>query len=326
MADGGPHAPQGSVSELGEFELIAAVIARMPATVDVLLGPGDDAAVVAAADGQVVATTDALVEGVHFKRAWSSGVDVGHKAAAANLADVAAMGARPTALLVALALPADLPAPWALGLADGLAGEAAAAGAGVAGGDVVRADVLVVAVTALGSLDGRPPVRRGGARPGDVLAVCGVLGFSAGGLAVLSRGFTAPRALVAAHRRPTPPYAAGPQAAAAGATAMIDVSDGLLADLAHVATASGVAVDVDTATLEVDEVLASAASALGLDAREWQLTGGEDHALVATFPPGTALPPGWRRLGSVAEGSGVSVDGVSYAGPGGYRHFGGPTR
>ena len=148
------------------------------------------------------------------------------------------------------------------------------------------------------------PVLRSGARPGDVLALAGRLGWSACGLAVLRRGFTSPIVVVAAHRRPTPPYAAGPAAALAGATAMCDVSDGLLADAAHLATASGVDVDIDRtalvrATLEPDGPLQQVASALGGDPLAWVLTGGEDHALLATFPADAALPDGWTMIGEV---------------------------
>jgi len=313
----------GTVGELGEFGLIDAVTARLPGGADVLLGPGDDAAVVTAADGRVVATTDLLVEGVHFRRDWSEAADVGHKAAAQNLADIAAMGARPTALLVGLAAPADLPTAWALGLADGLAAEASRAGAAVVGGDVVASDRLVVSVTALGSLDGRAPVTRSGARDGDLVAVRGRLGWSAGGLAVLTRGFRSPRALVEAHRRPMPDYAAGPIAAAHGATAMVDTSDGLLADLRHVADASGVRIELDLAALEIASTLRDAAAALGKDPIEWVLTGGEDHALAATFPAGTGAPAGWVVLGRVVPGSGVVVAGIdgAYEGPGGWRHY-----
>src|SRR4051794_11418932 len=146
--------------DVGEFGLIARVIDRLTSTPAVLLGPGDDAAVVAAPDGRVVATTDGMVEGVHFRREWSGAYDVGRKAAAANLAGVAAMGARGPALLVGPAAPADLPLDWSLELADGLRDEAALVGAAVVGGDVVRSATIVVSVTALGDLDGRAPVTR----------------------------------------------------------------------------------------------------------------------------------------------------------------------
>ncbi|MGN6331084.1 MAG: thiamine-phosphate kinase [Motilibacteraceae bacterium] len=314
----------GSVAALGEFGLIAQVVARLPQGPAVLLGPGDDAAVVAAPDGRVVVTTDVLVEGVHFRRDWSSAHDVGRKAAAQNLADVAAMGAVGSALVVGLAAPADLPADWALGLADGLREEAELVGASVAGGDVVSGPCVVVSVTALGALEGRAPVTRAGAHPGDLVAVAGRLGWSAAGLAVLRRGFRSPRVLVEAHRRPEPPYAAGPEAARLGASAMCDISDGLLADLGHIADASGVAVDVHPDAFELPQPFQDAGAALGVDPLTWVLTGGEDHALAATFPAGTVLPPHWRLVGQVgerAEGApAVTVAGQAWA-DGGWDHY-----
>jgi thiamine-monophosphate kinase len=286
--------------DVGEFGLIARVIDRLTCSPAVLLGPGDDAAVVAAPDGRVVATTDVLVEGVHFRRDWSSAYDVGRKAAAANLADVAAMGARGTALLVGLAAPADLPVQWSLDLTDGLRDEAAVVGASVVGGDVVRSDTLVISVTALGDLEGRPPVTRAGARAGDVVVLAGELGRSAAGLQQLEAGEQTGD-LVDAHRRPTPPYEMGPVLARAGATAMCDVSDGLVADLGHIALASGVLIDLDPA----DELF---------------LTGGEDHALVATLPADVELPAGARVIGRVLRGNpDVTVAG-KLAG-GGWDHF-----
>ncbi|MCW2606612.1 MAG: thiamine-monophosphate kinase, partial [Frankiales bacterium] len=188
MSDGTAGALGPRVGTRGEDALVAAVLARLPAGAGVLLGPGDDAAVVAAPDGRVVATTDAAVEGVHFRRDWSSGYDVGRKTAAANLADVMAMGGTATALLVALVAPPDLPEAWALALADGLRDEAALVGASVVGGDTVRGEQLVVSVTALGDLAGRRPVTRAGARPGDVVVVSGELGGSAAGLRLLQQG------------------------------------------------------------------------------------------------------------------------------------------
>lgn len=313
-----------SVGELGEFGLIGAVTARLPQGPDVLLGPGDDSAVVAAPDGRVVVTTDLLVENRHFRRDWSDPADVGHKAAAQNLSDIEAMGARPTSLVVGLGLPADLPASWAVALSAGLGEEAALVGASVVGGDVVRSPLVVVSVTALGTLGGAAPVTRSGARPGDVVAVCGRLGWAEAGYQVLSRGFRTPRLVVEAHRRPQVPYGAGVEAAALGATAMCDVSDGLLGDLGHVAAASSVSIDVDPAMLDVAAPLREVASALGADPLTWVLTGGDDNALVATFPAGTELPERWTVIGAVAAGSGVTVDGAEYAAPGGHDHFAGP--
>lgn len=311
-----------NVADLGEFGLIAAVTGRLPQAGNVSLGPGDDAAVVAAPDGRVVVTTDLLVEHRHFRRDWSSAYDVGRKAAAQNLADVVAMGAWPTALLVGLAAPPDLPVDWVLELADGLRDEGKPLDVSVVGGDTVRSEAIVVAVTALGDLGGREPVTRAGARVGDVVAVCGRLGWAEAGFRVLSRGFRSPRALVDAHRRPEVPYDAGPEAVDLGVTAMCDVSDGLLADLAHIAEASGVAIDVRSADLEMPDQIRDIAAALGADPMQWVLTGGDDNALAATFPADKALPERWRVIGAVSTGEGVTVDGEAYEGPGGHVHFG----
>ena len=310
-----------SIAEAGEFGLIARVVARLETGPTTLLGPGDDGAVVAAPDGRIVASTDVLVEGRHFRRDWSSGADVGHRAAAANLADIAAMGAVPTALLVGLCAPTDLDVTWAEELADGLSDEAALVGASVVGGDMSASPTLTVAVTALGDLGGRAPVLRSGAQPGDVIALAGRVGHAAAGYTVLSRGFRTPKALVEAYRRPEVPYRAGPAAAAAGATSMIDVSDGLLQDLGHIATAGVVGVDVHSDAFEVSAQMRDAAAALGVDPYQWILAGGDDHALAATFPPGVPLPEGWREIGVVHEGTGVTVDRKPWSGPLGWDHF-----
>ena len=326
-----------TISDLGEFGLIETFAAALPRGDRTIVGIGDDAAVLAAPDARVVATTDLLIEGQHFRRDWSGPADIGAKAAAQNLADIAAMGAVPVALLVGFAAPGDVAVAWARDLVAGLADECARAGATVAGGDVSGADAIVLAVTALGDLRGRDPVTRSGARPGDVLAYAGVLGESAAGLALLEAGLTEPAGLIAAHRRPAPPYAAGPGAAALGATAMIDVSDGLLADLGHVADASAVALDLDSSSLVTGGPLSEAAAFL--DSRksdsyrtdpgstpasiplEWVLTGGEDHSLVATFPATTQLPSRWQVIGRVRPGAGVTIDGAPHAGPAGWQHF-----
>jgi thiamine-monophosphate kinase len=287
----------------------------------------------------VVATTDLLVEGRHFRRDWSGAFDVGGKAAAQNLADVAAMGASPTALLVGFAAPDDLAVAWAEDLVRGLAQECQRAGAAVVGGDVSSADSVMLGITALGDLAGRDPVTRSGARPGDVLAIAGQTGRSAAGLALLRAGRAgSPEAgaagrpgttvaaqlagLVASHRRPRPPYEAGPEAAKLAATSLIDISDGLIADLGHVADASGVLIDIQTTRLADDSALRAAGSALGRDWLPWVLTGGEDHALAATFPAATTLPDRWSVIGTVKPGHGVTIDGRPSQGPGGWSHFG----
>lgn len=325
--------PAGSgpttLAELGEFALIAAMTEGVPLGEDVLVGPGDDAAVLSV-EQSVVTTVDALVEGVHFRRDWSPARDIGRKAVAVNLADLEAMGARPRGIVVAFSAPGEVEVRWVLDLAAGLREEADRAEVSLLGGDTTRARDVTVVVTALGVLDGRPPVRRSGARPGDVVAVAGRLGWAAAGLAVLGRGFRSPRAVVDAQRVPQVPYGQGAVAARAGANAMIDVSDGLLADLGHVAAASGVSIDVHRDALEIPEVLQSVAAAVGTDPYALVLTGGEDHALAAAFASAAEVPPDWRVLGTVREartvGPAVVVDGAPYEGPAGFDHFPGRRR
>ncbi|WP_395725464.1 thiamine-phosphate kinase [Nakamurella sp.] len=310
-----------TLASTGEFSVIDALVARTGQPASTLLGPGDDCAVVSAPDGRVVATVDVLVDGVHFRTDWATGEQIGRRAALASLADVAAMGASPTALLVGLSAPGETPIELVMDIGRGLDAEASRAGAGIVGGDITRSPVLTISVTALGDLAGREPVRRSGARVGDVVAVNGRLGWAAAGLAVLSRGFRSPAALVGAYRVPEPPLAAGVAGAQAGATAMIDVSDGLVADLGHIADESGVGIEVATRSLPVHDRLTEVASALGRDPMQWVLTGGDDHALAATFPPGRAPSGDWVVIGVVREGSGVLVDGTLWDSAGGWDHF-----
>lgn len=320
------------VRDLSEEALLRRIVPVLPRGRLTLIAAGDDAAVVNAPDGRVVVTTDVLVENRHFRREWSSGLDVGRRAAVQNLADVAAMGARPTSLVVALVMPGDLPVEWAVGVAEGLAAECAPIGVGVVGGDLSGGPLVVVSVTAHGDLEGRSPVRRSGARPGDVVAHAGVRGWSAAGLDLLLAGQgDLDEELVAAYLRPTSPLDAGPAAARAGATAMIDVSDGLLRDAGRVGRASGVVIDLDRAEdAFADELerLTAASTALGRPARTWVLGGGEDHGLLATFPAGTALPEPFRAVGHVRAVPHGGRPGVLVAGAVpdvalGWDHFGG---
>ena len=204
-----PFPADATVADVGEFALISALTPHFTQGEQVLIGPGDDAAVLRVRTGHVVVSSDLMVEGRHFRRAWATGEDVGHRAAAQNLADIAAMGGRAHSLTVGLAAPPDLPAAWAVDLARGLAAECDLVGASIVGGDLTRADQVMVAVTVMGACTVAPVVRSGAA-PGDVLAIAGRQGWAAGGLAVLGRGFRSPRVLVEAYRRPAPPYAAGP--------------------------------------------------------------------------------------------------------------------
>ena len=303
------------VSEVSEEELLRRITPLLPAGEHTLLGPGDDAAVLAAPDGRFVVTTDVLVAGRDFRDDWTTAADVGWRATAANVADLAAMGAVPTALVTALVLPASTAVDWVIDLARGLGEACRQWRLGAVGGDLSGGDVAMVAITAHGDLQGRQPLRRSTARPGDVLAHAGVLGDSAAGLALLAgehrvTSAAGTRAL-AGFRRPQPPVSAGAAAARAGATAMMDVSDGLLRDAGRLAAASGVHLDLDPAVLAGDcSALADLAQLCGADPLAWVLTGGEDHGLLATFGPDQDLPAPFRRIGTVTDGSGP----VTYGG------------
>lgn len=302
--------------------MLRRILAALPPS-EALVGPGDDAAVIAAPDGRVVVTTDTLVHGPDFRLAWSTPRLLGRKAAAVNLADIAAMGARPTALVVALTLPEDTPVPFVAELAAGL-GEACATlapGCTVEGGDLTVSDTLTIAVTALGSLDGRAPVRRSGARAGDRIELIGEAGLAARGLQVLFERFVdadgtpvpvdgaaglsdADAAAVAQQLAPLPPVRDGAEAARRGATAMMDVSDGLALDARRMADASGVTIDLDSRSLGPHPARA--------------LAGGEDHALLVAMPPRSAAMG--RPIGRVLARSNapVTVDGAPYDDRGGW--------
>lgn len=317
MAEGS----EPTLQQVGEFAVIERLIARRPWPTGVSVGPGDDAAVVDAPDGRVVVSTDMLVEGRHFRLDWSSAYDVGRKAIAQNAADIEAMGARPTAFVVALGAPATTSAAQVAELGDGMWAEADTLGAGIVGGDLVASEHWVVSVAALGDLGGRPAVLRSGARVGAVIAVAGDLGRSAAGYALWSNGIDAFADIRGRHLVPRPPYGQGRSAAAAGAQAMTDVSDGLLADLGQIAEASGVTMDLNREALRTDvDSVTEAAGAAGADPWALVLAGGEDHALVGCFPD--SPPPGWRVVGAVRAGAGVVLlDGAPWSGPAGWQSF-----
>lgn len=317
MEDAEPHTLGG----LGEAAVLQRIFPRLPAAAAQLLGPGDDAAVVAAPDGRVVITTDTMIHGPDFRLAWSTPFELGWKAAASNLADIAAMGAAPTALVVALAAPVDTPVAFLESFADGLREGCAALApdCGVVGGDLSVSTVLTIAVTALGDLEGRAPVLRSGAGVGDVVAVSGELGAAAEGLGLLfERGTVGGEpdagaaaelraghpAAIAAQLTPSPPIADGRAAAIAGATAMLDLSDGLAIDARRLAAASGVALDLDVTD-------------------RMQLIGGEDHSLLATFPAAVTLPGGFRAIGRVVAGAGLLVRGEPFDERGGWDPYSG---
>lgn len=313
--------PKKTLAELGEFAVIDKMVRDREQPPVALVGPGDDAAVVLSADGRSVVSTDMLVEGRHFRLDWSTPRDIGRKAIAQNAADIEAMGATPTAFVVAFGAPGDTPADDAIALSDGMWEEARRFGAGIVGGDLVAAPQWVISVTVLGDLSFRAPVLLDGARPGDTVAVIGDLGRSVAGYWLLHNGIPGHDVFRRLHLTPEVPYGQGRVAAEWGATAMTDVSDGLLADLGHVAEASGVGIDVSTEALAADHAaLGATAAATKQDAWAWVLGGGEDHALVATFP--AELPDGWRRIGVVVDGPArVLVDGSSWSGNPGWQSF-----
>jgi thiamine-monophosphate kinase len=317
----GPSNDSPTLRQLGEFAVIDRLVRGRRQPPEIVQGPGDDAAIVSARDGRVVLSTDMLVADRHFRLDWSTPHDVGRKAMAQNAADIEAMGGRPTAFVVGFGAPGDTPAADVDALVDGMWDEAQRIGAGIAGGDLVSCPQWVISVTVLGDLDGRAPVLRSGAKAGSVIAVAGDLGHSAAGLSLWRKGIREFDELRRRHLVPRPPYGQGVAAAAGGAQAMIDISDGLVADLRHVAEASGVGMDLSTAALAADhDALSAAAAAAGDDAWSWVLGGGEDHALVACFP-GPA-PAGWRVIGRVLDGPArVLVDDQEWRGYAGWQSF-----
>jgi thiamine-monophosphate kinase len=247
-----------------------------------------------------------MVEGHDFKLEWSSGYDLGYKAIASNVADVAAMGAKPTALVVALICRPSTEIEWLESFADGLRDGclALAPQAAVVGGDLTIADTTVIAVTAHGDLEGRAPVLRSGAQVGDIVAVAGTLGKAAAGLALLQSGnadaISAYDELVNFQRRPQPPISVGVSAAVAGATSMLDLSDGLSRDAARIAKASNVTVSLNRRDLQgFEAMLEEAARAIGANAFDWVLDGGEDHSLLATFAAGSSIPREFKPIGEI---------------------------
>ncbi|MBT0565427.1 thiamine-phosphate kinase [Williamsia sp. CHRR-6] len=312
---GGGAAP--SVADLGERVLLAelmriattTVVPRSAPDARVMVGPGDDAAVLGLR-GPLVVSTDTLVQDRHFRLRWSTPQDIGARAAIQSAADIAAMGAVCVGLVVSIGCPATTPARTVLAIDAGLVEAAAGFGAQVVGGDLVRTEEIVVSVTSLGVLAGSGSIQLGGARVGDVVAVSGPVGSSAAGLALLHGRVDQFPDLVAAHRVPIVDLTQGSIAAAAGARAMTDISDGLVDDAATMARASEVTLEISSALLPVDPQLMDAARRLEADPLEWTLGGGEDHQLLATFA--ATIPPGWTVIGEVVEprsSSPVLVDG-----------------
>ncbi|MBK0330270.1 thiamine-phosphate kinase [Brachybacterium sp. MASK1Z-5] len=326
------------IEHLTESGLLARITPGLAQGSDVELGPGDDAAVVRMASPRLVITTDTLTEGHDFLLRATRPEWIGRKAAVQNLADVAAMGARPQAVVVSVSAPRETSSELLEGISRGLDDRCAREGASVVGGDLGAADALSITVTAVGALpEGQAPIRRDGARPGQVLALGSpLIGRSAAGLALVLAGRgeelvgrisadgspadgdsadedsadgtsratgpdMTPEGLVAWHDAPDPEIAPGWTVCPGRARAMLDVSDGLARDGGRIARASGVVLDLDRAVLAADAAaLAPAADLLAerTDPWHWVLGGGEEHALLAAFEEGE-VPPGFRRIGRV---------------------------
>lgn len=327
--------------DLSEDEILARILPLLGAVdpvPELLIGPGDDAAVVAVTHPLVV-TTDSMIRGRDWRDDWSSPGDVARKLGGQNIADVAAMGGVATGAVLTVTADPQVAVQWVERFAAGLGEWCREAGVAIVGGDLssAPADVVHLSLTMWGSLEGREPVLRSGARPGDVVAVCGSLGWSSAGLALYASGVPGvtlgPDSPVADrvreawrryHRSPSPPWEAGPAAARAGATSMIDISDGFARDLGRIATASGVRVDLDRVALERDFVQDFLPAMTQAEAWTHVLGGGEEHSLIATFPdeasvPHTADAP-WRVIGRVTSGSAVTLDGAPVEASG-WDHF-----
>lgn len=315
---------------MGEFELLARVRERLPQVgPQVWLGSGDDAAI-SVPDGATATSVDALVDGVHFRREWSSLPQVGAKALAVALSDLAAMGAEPGEAYVVLGVPPDLDEEGCIELLEGMVKLATETGTTLAGGDVTRAPVLTLAMTVVGHTESADDlVRRSGAQPGDVLGVTGKLGGAAAGLLLLEGAASARssfqshggrnddpmRPLIARQLEPRPRLAAGRALAHAGATAMIDLSDGLGGDARHLATASGVGLRIDAAALPLAAGVAEVAAAAGRDPIELATAGGEDYELLAALPPkrlaaATAALEEMGQGGLTRIGEAIAAEGV----------------
>jgi thiamine-monophosphate kinase len=318
---------------MGEFELLARIRERLPADGPrIRLGSGDDAAITVPG-GATATSVDALVDGVHFRRDLATPAQIGHKALATALSDLAAMGAEPGEAYVVMGIPPDLDEEECIELLDGMVALATTTGASLAGGDLTRARQLFLAITAVGHApDPDALVHRGGARPGDTLALTGAIGGAAAGLKLLETADCAfdhaiawSKAQSATNRagdlrarqlEPTPRLGAGRALARAGATAMIDLSDGLGGDAGHIAERSGVALRIDAEAIPLAPGSRELLAAAGRD--PWELlSAGEDYELLASIPAEcledaveqvrTAEGIALTRIGEVLAGSGVEI-------------------
>lgn len=298
-----------------ESELLAA-LSNIFALSDpnLIVGIGDDGAVIKASPQNLVAATDMAVEGVHFKREWSSLHDIGAKLTAANLADIYAMGGTPKYLLVSAGLTKDFGIPEIEELANGIKSEADLVGVSIVGGDLSSAEKLVISITALGEVE--KPITRSGAKVGDVVITSGLAGKSVAGLNQLQNGIS-DSPFIRAHKKPDVNYKLATKFQ--NVNSMCDVSDGLLSELNLIASASKVGIEIDVELVKVIPGFEALAEIAGSDIWQWVLTGGEDHIFVATTS--AQIPVGAYQIGKVVTGNKVTVPGIADLPSTGFRHF-----
>jgi thiamine-monophosphate kinase len=307
-------------SDMGsEFELIRRITEKFTSNKFVIVGPGDDAAVLEVDGSKIAIATDVAVENVHFKSKWLTPIELGQRIVAQNLADIVAMSATPIAITASVAAPIHTEPTWFEALAVGMQAECDVVGASVVGGDLSTATEISISVTAIGVFS-HEPVVRSGAAPQQIVGLAGTLGYSAAGLHCLQTGHSSPRKFVENFRVPKPPYQAGINAAS-HARSMIDISDGLISDAFHIASASNLQIHINSDAIKSSDEMSVLASAMSVDAREWILHGGEEHSLLATFDTARDLPSGFRPIGHTESGvPGVFVDGERID-PKGFTHF-----
>jgi thiamine-monophosphate kinase len=298
-----------------ESELIAALSTVFTLSdPNILVGIGDDGAVIKASSQNSVLATDMAVEGVHFKREWSSLHEIGAKITAANLADIYAMGGDPKYLLVSAGLTSDFGIAEIKALANGIKSEADLVGAAIVGGDISRAEKLVISISVFGVVTS--PITRSGAKAGDSVIISGLPGKSAAGLFQLQSGVT-DSIFISAHKKPVLNYELAKKFR--NVNAMCDVSDGLLSELNHISSASNVGIELDSKLISAIPGFKELGEATELEIWDLVLAGGEDHVFVATTS--SDVPVGAFVIGKVVTGSGVSVSGVSKLPETGFRHF-----
>ena len=284
------------------------------------VGIGDDAAVISASNNKLVATLDIAIENVHFKSLWSSPFQIGAKLTTANLADLFSMGATPKYLLVGAAISEVNNSEVITELAQGIRSVADKFEVSVIGGDLSKSEKMSLSITALGEM-AKDPITRSGASAGDLIYLSALPGLSAAGLAILERGLDRPKYVVQAHLNPK---LVAPIKLIEVASAMSDISDGLVSDARNIARASKVDLNFDTSALEATpdfKDLAELATELGVDVYDWILSGGEDHFLIATVPEKYADKNLGIQVGKVVAGSGlITIDGLQTQ-RAGYQHF-----